>query len=340
MVAKLGVLAAAAAIAASIVVLLGGTHAVDASTRSAQAATVDRGVVDVGTTLSYEQETAAGTGIVLSGSGEVLTNNHVIRGATAIRVTDVVTGQSYTATVLGYDVAADVALLKLQGASGLGTASVGRSSSIRLAQPVTAVGNAGGVGGRPSVTKGRVTALHQSITVGNGPAGAQRLTGLIKSSASVQPGDSGGPLLDAGGRVIGMTTASSGGFDRQSGDSAGYAIPIDGAIAIARQIEAGRSSADVHVGPTAFLGVLTRAAQGGVSGAMIEEVVPGSAAAKVGLVPGDVITSFDGHAVSSPLALTKLVWHVPPGRKTQIGWIDQVGNRHSVGIRPAAGPPQ
>jgi S1-C subfamily serine protease len=339
MVAKLSVLAAVAASAALAVVLLGGAHAVDASTISA-ASRVDTGVVDVGTTLSYEQETAAGTGIVLSRSGEVLTNNHVIRGATAIRVTDVVTGRSHTATVLGYDVAADVALIKLQGASGLKTASVGSSASLKVAQPVTAVGNAGGVGGRPSVTRGRVTALDQSITVGNGPAGAQRLTGLIKSSAPVQPGDSGGPLLDAGGRVIGVVTAASSGFQFQGGGGTGYAIPIDRAIAIVRQIEAGRSSADVHVGPTAFLGVLTRPDQGGSAGAVIEAVIPGSAAARAGLVPGDVITSFDGRAVSSPLALTKLVWRVPPGRKTQLVWLDQAGNRHSAAVRPAAGPPQ
>ncbi len=333
-------LAAVAAGTAALVVILANGHAVDASVRSASSS-VERGVVDVSATLTYEQETAAGTGILVSRSGEVVTNNHVIRGATAIRVTDVVTGRRYTATVLGYDVSADVAVLKLTGASGLGAAPIGNSSTVKPAQPVTAVGNAGGVGGRPSVTTGRVTAVNQSITVGNGVQGAQRLTGLIKSSAPVQPGDSGGPLLNAGGRVIGIITAASRGFEFQRGGSDGYAIPINRALAIAKQIEAGRSSATVHVGPTAFLGVLTRADDSGRSrGVVIEAVIPGSAAAKAGLAPGDVITSFDGHAVTSPLALTKLVLRVPPGRRTQVVWLDRSGSRHSAIVRPAAGPPQ
>jgi S1-C subfamily serine protease len=339
-----GVLAAVAAgAAAASALMLGGAHAVDASAGSvgSVSSSVDRGVVDVSTTLAYEEETAAGTGIVLSRSGEVVTNNHVIRGATAIRVTDVVTGRSYGATVLGYAVSADVAVLKLEAASGLGTAAIGNSSTVKLSQPVTAVGNAGGVGGRPSVSRGRVTAVNQSITVGNGPQGAQRLTGLIKSSAPVQPGDSGGPLLNAGGRVIGVVTAAASGFESQHGGSSGYAIPINRALAIVKQIEAGRSSAGVHVGPTAFLGVLTRADDGGRSrGVVIEAVVPGSAAAKAGLEPGDVITSFDGHAVASPPALTKLVLRVPPGRKTQLVWLDRSGHRHGAVVRPAPGPPR
>jgi S1-C subfamily serine protease len=333
-------LAAAAAGTAALVVILASGHAIDASVRSASSS-VERGVVDVSTTLAYQQETAAGTGILVSRSGAVVTNNHVIRGATAVRFTDVVTGRRYTATVLGYDVSADVAVLKLAGASGLDTASIGNSSTVRPSQPVTAVGNAGGVGGRPSVTTGRVTAVNQSITVGNGVQGAQRLTGLIRSSAPVQPGDSGGALLNAGGRVIGIITAASRGVELQRGGSAGYAIPINRALAIARQIEAGRSSTSVHVGPTAFLGVLTRADDSGrPRGVVIEAIVPGSAAAKAGLTAGDVITSFDGHAVTSPLALTKLVLHVPPGRKTQLVWLDRSGGRHSAVVRPAAGPPQ
>jgi S1-C subfamily serine protease len=338
---RLSLLAAVAAGAATAALILGGGHAVGASVGSVSSG-VDAGVVDVSTRLSYEQETAAGTGIVVSRSGEVLTNNHVIRGATSIRVTDVGTGRSYGATVLGYSVSADVAVLKLKGASGLETASIGNSTRVRLGQGVTAVGNAGGVGGRPSVTTGHVTALHQSITVGNSPGGAQRLTGLIKSTAPVQPGDSGGPLLDAGAHVIGIVTAASPGFEFQSGGSSGFAIPINTATAIAKQIEAGRSSPSVHVGPTAFLGVLTRAGDSGgsVAGALIQAVVPGSAAAKAGLQPGDVITSFDGHAVPSPLALTTLVLRVPPGRKTELVWLDQLGNRHSASVRPQAGPPQ
>jgi len=300
---------------------------------------VETGVVDVNTTVGYEQGTAAGTGIVLSGSGEVVTNNHVIRGATSVRVTVVATGRSYAATVLGYSVSSDVALLKLKGATGLATASIGDSSALRLGQTVTAVGNAGGLGGSPTVTSGHVTALHQSITVVDGFGGAQRLNDLVRSSASVQPGDSGGPLLDGAGHVVGVTTAAAGGFRFQNGGTAGYSIPINNAISIEKQIAAGRSSATVHVGPTAFLGVLTRPSSD-VTGALIEAVVPGTAAAKAGIAQGDVITSFNGHSVSSPKVLTAAVLALVPGTKVQVRWVNSSGARSQAIVRPTAGPPQ
>jgi len=330
-----GLLAAlAAAVVAGSAMIVGASAAPTATSSSAET-----GVVDVNTTLGYEQGTAAGTGILLSGSGEVVTNNHVIRGATSIRVIVVATGRSYSATVLGYSVTSDVALLKLKGVTGLATASIGDSSALRVGQTVTAVGNAGGLGGSPTVTKGQVTALHQSITVVDGFGGAQRLRDLVRSTAGVQPGDSGGPLLDGGGRVVGVTTAAAGGFRFQNGGTAGYAIPINDALSIAKQIHAGRSSAIVHVGPTAFLGVLTRPSSK-VTGALIEAVVPGTAAAKAGIAQGDVITWFNGHSVSSAKALTAAVLALAPGTKVQVRWVNPSGARSQAIVRPTAGPPQ
>jgi S1-C subfamily serine protease len=272
----------------------------------------------------------------------VLTNNHVIRGAGGLRVTDVSTGRNYAATVVGYSVAEDVAVLRLKGASGLKTARLGNSATVRVGDRVTAVGNAGGVGGRPTVTGGKVTALHRSITVSDESTGEQRLQDLIKSDASVQPGDSGGPLLNASGRVIGITTAASSGFQFRGASSAGYAIPLNRALAIAKQVKAGRSSSTIHVGPTAFLGVLTRSNSDGgpAAGALVVDLVPGSAAAKAGLLPGDVITAFNGQTVSTPTQLARLVLRISPGSRVEVRWLDDLGTARRAVVRPAAGPPQ
>ena len=335
--ARLAVTAVAAAglVAASAMLLHGGRAVAVAGAASPM---VETGVVDVNTTLAFENGDAAGTGIVLNRSGLVLTNNHVIRGATDIRVTDVRTGRRYAATVVGYSVSSDVALLRLRGASGIATATIGRSANLHVGARVTAVGNAGGVGGDPTVTTGQVTALHRSITVSDGVGASQRLADLIRASTSVEPGDSGGPLLNAAGSVVGMVTATAGGESFNGGSSGAFAIPIDRAVSLAHQIAAGRSSATVHVGPTAFLGVLTRSDD--VRGALIGAVLPGSAADRAGLGQGDIVVSFAGHPVTSAVSLTRLVLRVSPGTRVQLGWLDPDGYRHTASVRPAAGPPQ
>jgi len=252
--------------------LISSSHGVTATTATAVSKTVlsssaiakrvDPALVDVVSTEGDQGAVAAGTGIVLTSDGTVLTNNHVIRGATSIKVTDVGNGRTYTAKVVGYDSTKDVAVIKLQNASGLTTAALGDSSSVRTGDSVTALGNAGGKGGTPSVAGGTVTALNQSITASDEGSGvnAEQLTGLIETNADIQPGDSGGALVNSYGQVIGMNTAASSGAQVQSdsGQAAAvqaYAIPIDKAEAIAHQIEAGQGSSTVHIGATAFLGI-------------------------------------------------------------------------------------
>jgi S1-C subfamily serine protease len=223
---------------------------------SALAAGVDPAVVDINTQLGDSNGRGAGTGIVLSPSGEVLTNNHVIDGATSISATDVGNGQAYPATVVGYDRSHDLAVLQLQGASGLQTASIGDSSAVAVGDEVAAIGNAGGRGGTPSVAAGTVSALDQMVTVSDEITGsAQQLAGLIQVAADVQPGDSGGPLANASGEVIGIVTAGSGGTRGQPSGGDGMAIPINDAIAISKQIRTGTASVTVHIGATGILGV-------------------------------------------------------------------------------------
>jgi S1-C subfamily serine protease len=219
------------------------------------ASRVDPALVDVVSTDGDEGATSAGTGIVLSANGLILTNNHVIDGATAIKVTDIGNGKTYTATVVGYDASHDVAVIQLQNASGLTVANLGNSSTVQVGDNVTALGNAGGKGGTPSVAPGTVTALNQSITASDELSSmSEQLTGLIETNAPIQPGDSGGSLVNAYGQVIGMDTAA-GSSDGSSTATQAYAIPINNALSIAQQIESGTTSADVHIGNTAFLGV-------------------------------------------------------------------------------------
>jgi S1-C subfamily serine protease len=308
------------------------------SDSSAIASGVDPAIVDVNTTLGYQAEEAAGTGIVLNSKGLVLTNNHVIDGATTISVTDVGNGHVYSASVVGYDRSSDIAVLQLHGASGLKVASLGNSSKIHVGQAVVAIGNAGGVGGTPSVAGGSATALNKSITATEQDGGnPENLKGLIEVNSDIQPGDSGGPLVDTAGRVLGMDTAASAGFSFQTSGTQGYAIPINTAISIAKKIEAGHGSATIHIGTTGFLGVGVLS-QTGVSGAYVSTVAPSTPAALAGLASGDVITSLNGAAVSSPEALTTLLQQYHPGDNVRLGWTDASGVKHVQTLKLATGP--
>jgi S1-C subfamily serine protease len=312
---------------------------------AATAPRVDRGVVDVDTDLGYQNVAAAGTGMVLTSSGEVLTNNHVIRGATAVHVTVPATGHRYSATVVGYDVSADVAVLSLHGASGMQTVRLGDSTKLKRGQAVTAVGNAGGAGGAPSVTQGKITALGQTITASDEDGLSEQLPGLIETDARLRPGDSGGPLLTSTVRIIGMDTAATSSFFFETGSNGGYAIPINRALAIAKQITAGHASATVHIGATGFLGVDVQASgyrkNGELKpGALVVGLVPGSPAERSGLVVGDIITSLAGHPIASAVALTSLIIHDPPGKRVSFGWVNQAGKASRVTLILASGPPQ
>jgi S1-C subfamily serine protease len=280
---------------------------------------------------------------VLSPSGIVLTNDHVIRGATIIRVTVVGSGRRYAATVVGYDPAADVAVLQIRSAPALETVTLGNSAGVKRGDPVTAVGNANGAGGAPAVTTGKVTRVGRSITVSDDSGDPQRLSGLIETDASLEPGDSGGPLLDGNGRVIGIDTAASSDFFLRAGNR-GFAIPINRAISIAKQLQAGHATPTGHVGPTAFLGVGVSSpgdslGSGLQTGALVTDVVNGSPADRAGIADGDVITSVDGHAVNGPTALTRMLLRDSPGMSVRLVWIDAFASEQHATVRLATGPP-
>ena len=328
-------LVAAAAIVASRAVT---------SNPSGIVARVDPGLVDISVTLGLQDAGGEATGMVLTATGEVLTNDHVIEGATAIRATDIGNGRTYSASVVGYDRRHDLAVLQLQGASGLRTVPLGSSSTVRVGAIVTAVGNAGGAGGTPSEALGRITGLQRSITASDpGGGNAERLHGLIETDAAVQPGDSGGPLLNSAGQAIAMDTATSVSFASRSAASQGFAIPVDAVLAVSRQIEAGVGSSSVHIGPTGFLGIqiaVSDSASGSQpSGVLLAGVLPGLPAEHAGLAQGDVITALDGQLVGSSSALLDLLVPHHPGDAVQLSWLDQSGQSHSATLRLASGPP-
>jgi len=331
------------ALAGAAVAAAGATAAVLLLAQGASAAVISpkAGIVVINTNLAYQNAAAAGTGMVLSSSGLVLTNNHVIKGATTIKVVVPATHRSYTATVLGYDVPDDVALLQLSGAKNLKTVTLGNSSKVKTGQSVTAIGNAGGTGVLTTAT-GRVTALGQAITASDEDGSSEQLTGLIQTNAGLQPGDSGGPLEDSTGHVLGMDTAASSGFVMESQGNEAYAIPINKAVTIAKQIQSGHSTV-AHIGATAFLGVSVESVdQGGGtgSGALIAETVPGAPADQAGLVAGDTIVSFDGETVDSPTTLGALVLKHAPGNSVVVVYLDQFGNQQTVTVTLGSGPPQ
>jgi S1-C subfamily serine protease len=326
----------------------GTTHS--PMTASAIASRTNPGLVDITTTIDYSAATAEGTGMVLTSDGEVLTNNHVIAGATDIKVRDIGNGRTYPAKVVGYSDSNDVAVLKLQGASGLPTVSIGSSSGLAVGQKVVALGNAEGKGGTPAVATGSITGLGSAITAEDQGSGTlEHLSDMIRTNADIEPGDSGGPLVNAAGKVIGMDTAASTSNGTGPGTTAAmattaFAIPINRAMSIADQIEAGKSSSTVHIGATAFLGVSvsSQSGQGGFgqpsAGATIQGVLRGTPAAQAGLAAGDTITSVGGHGVAAASDLQGVIERYHPGDKVSVSWTDQFGQSHTATVTLVSGP--
>jgi S1-C subfamily serine protease len=325
-----------------------GTSADGPTNAASIASKVSPAIVDINTTLGYQGGQAAGTGMVLTSTGEILTNNHVISGATSISVTDVGNGKTYTATVVGYDKSDDIAVLQLHGATGLATVTTA-SSAAQSGDGVVGIGNAGGAGGTPSFAAGDITATSQTITASDGSDGtSEQLTGLLETDAAIVAGDSGGPLVNTSGQVVGMDTAASAGF-RFSQTSQAYAIPIAAALQIAQQIEAGQASSTVHIGATAMLGVGIQpysttgdgsSTSSGGQGAAVAQVLRGGPAAKAGISAGDTITAVAGQPITSAADLSRAVLQQQPGSTVTVRYLNAAGASHTATVHLTNGPPQ
>ena len=247
--------------------------------------------------------TGAGTGVILSADGEVLTNAHVIDGASTIHVTLAGESQSRTATLIGADNAADLALLQIDDASNLPVAPLGSSSSLAVGDDVVAIGNALALRGGPTVTQGIVSALDRSLDTASGA-----MTGLIQTDASISSGNSGGPLVNAVGEVIGVNSAVASGGAGTAAENIGFAIAIDQALPVIERLRSGAEAAD-----PGYLGVTIEDPSDGSRGAVVTGVVPEAPAHDAGLRAGDLVTAVDGVAINGAAALAAAVGDHAPG---------------------------
>ncbi|MGI9125643.1 MAG: S1C family serine protease [Mycobacterium sp.] len=310
--------------------------------QSALLSQVVPGLVDINTTLSYQGALGTGTGIVIDPNGEVLTNNHVIEGATEITAVSLANSVTYPVDVIGFDRASDIALVRLRGAAGLPVANLGTSSALAVGEPIAAIGNSNGSGAPPSYAPGAVTQLGATVRASDeSGGGARELNDLIRVAADIRPGDSGGPLVNSAGQVVGVTVAATLTY-RMGGVTGGegFAIPIDRARAIADQIRAGAPSPAIHLGDTAFIGVgiADAAPLGGPPGAVVRQVLPDTPASMVGLRGGDLITAVDGIPVNSAADLSNIMDQRRPGNTIMLTWIDRSGAPRSAPVLLAKGP--
>jgi S1-C subfamily serine protease len=257
-------------------------------------------VVSIRTDISSSSGTTpygAGSGVIISEDGLVLTNAHVIAGSSTMHVT-LYDGHEQAATLVGSFPDDDIALIRLAEPSGVTPAVLGSSADIVVGDPVVAIGNALNLGGPPSVTEGIVSAKDRNIQTADGT-----LRNLIQTDAAINPGNSGGPLLNAHGQVVGINTAII-----DDAQNIGFAISIDLLKPLIEDLKEGRGDITPD---SAFLGVssqslgdvtdeaLERYGVTASDGAFVSDVVPGSGAAEAGLQPGDVIVGIDGQDVTS-----------------------------------------
>jgi S1-C subfamily serine protease len=251
---------------------------------------------------------AAGTGVILTAAGEVLTNAHVVEGATAVRVTLAGESQARSAEVVGTDPTADLALLRITGASGLRAAELGTSAAVAVGDDVVAIGNALALRGGPTVTRGIVSALDRSLDTDT-----DTITGLIQTDASISSGNSGGPLVNAKGQVIGINTAVAASGGGTSAENIGFAIAIDQAMPVVERLRNHQPAASAG-----YLGIQSADPTDGSRGATVMAVETGSPAAGAGLKVGDLITQIGDKSVDGAAALASAVRSHKPGDKVAV----------------------
>jgi S1-C subfamily serine protease len=310
---------------------IGGTTV---SAPTASTASEKAGVVTINTVLDYDSsQQAAGTGMILSSDGLILTNNHVVQQSTTIKVTVESTNKTYTAVVVGTDKTADVAVLKLVGASGLTPVTLDTTDKVAVGDAIKSVGNAEGTGDLVTAS-GTVGAVDQKLTVSSDfSSSGESLSGLIELNSDVVSGDSGGPLFDKNGEVVGIVTAASSG----SATVTGYAINIAAVMDVVTRIEAGEASSNIVIGYPAFLGVGI-ATTTSVTGVPVGSIFAGTPAAKAGITAGSVITRVDGATVSSADALSAKIAAHKVGDTISVTWTTARGVSHTAAVTLVGGP--
>lgn len=267
------------------------------------------GMYGSGSGSSELTETSLGSGVVISEDGYIITNNHVVEGADALRVT--IDGQEYDAEVVGTDPSSDLAVVKAQNASGLTAADLGDSDNLTIGEWVMSIGSPFGL--EQSVATGIVSATNRSqimdsSTNAYGQSETTVYTNMIQTDAAINPGNSGGALVDSDGKLIGINTLITSYSGNYSG--VGFAIPINYAMGIAQQIINGETPSHAQLGVTMSTVNSQLADRYGFAvdeGAYVSAVQQGSGAEAAGIQAGDIITLFDGEAVASASDLTMAV---------------------------------
>jgi S1-C subfamily serine protease len=261
------------------------------------------------------QESGAGTGIIITADGEIVTNAHVVNGATAITVTLPNNGGTHSASIVGIDTTQDLAVIKISGVTDLKPATFANSDTAEVGDSVLAVGNALGYGGAPTVTEGILSAKGRTLTGSD-----DNLSGLLQTDAAINPGNSGGPLVDSTGQVIGINVAVASGTTSEPAQNIGFSIPSNTVVSDLPSLKAGKGASSQGQGGATqsgtFLGVSVADATGG---ALVQAVEPGSPAAAAGIQAGDLITSVSGKAIADGTALQQAIRSEKSGTTVTIG---------------------
>ena len=311
----------------------GATTGNGGTASSAAIAAIDAATVDINALTAAHTGQVAGTGMIITSSGLVLTNNHVIDNTVNITAQINGTGTAYKVKVIGYDASDDVALVQLVGASNLPTVPIGDSDKVNVGDPLTVIGNALGKGGTPAVVTGVVSQLDQQITASDESGSTESLTGMLQVQANIEPGDSGGPEINAAGQVIGMTTAgsTSGNPNQEAAATTGFAIPINKAMQIVAEIRAG-GGPHIHLGNAAELGIQVGqpTATQTLPGAYVAQILPGTPAAGLGMVANDRIVDINNITITSANDLHKAMEGFSSSQTVSLTWIDPNGASHTA----------
>ena len=268
-------------------------------------------VVTISTTLDddFGGGRGVGTGVVLTSDGEILTNAHVIEDATEVVVRFAGETEPRVAKILASDLGNDLALIKVD-VTGLIAATFAKSGSVQIGDTVVAIGYALALDGGPTVTSGIVSALKRTIETDSGA-----LNSLIQTDAAISSGNSGGPLVNLKGEVVGINTAVARGDSESAANNIGFSISVDEVLIVIEQL---REQAKGTVREEGFLGVGLAAREDGGQGAIITNVQPGSPADKAGILIDDVVLAVDGEPIDGQAGLVAAIRDAEPGQTVKI----------------------
>ena len=268
-------------------------------------------VVTISTTVSddFGSGRGVGTGVVLTSDGEILTNAHVIEDASEVVVRFAGETEPRVAKVLASDLGNDLALIKVD-ATGLIAATFAKPGSVKVGDTVVAIGYALALDGGPTVTSGIVSALKLTIETDSGA-----LNSLIQTDAAISSGNSGGPLVNLKGEVVGINTAVARGDSDSAANNIGFSISVDEVLIVIEQLREQANGVERKEG---FLGVGLAARDDGGQGAIITNVQPGSPADKAGILIDDVVLAVDGEPIDGQAGLVAAIRDAEPGQTVKI----------------------